>query len=247
MDRHRIVTLIIISIVTLIVTITGASFAYFSSVFNVKDSTKVGAKTEAASPSFISTSSGSIDINVEDYLMTEDIADDDNTSEALTDSANLSIFLTSAKNNVVSTCTYDIILVWNEDADEYTRTPGSLREFTISASAVSNAEEINPYKDAKDRDKFEVTKTGFGEKNIDNLEWKTKLIVEKYDKSEVQKTIKYAILVDDAKISSAYLRNATTVNWNFVIKFYNIKLNQETLKGKNYGGVIRVDQDSIKC
>ncbi len=247
MDRHRFVTIILVCMVTLIVTITGASFAYFSSTFNVSDSTDVGARTDAASPSFMSTSSGSINISVEDYLMTELFSDDNNTSDQLTGSANLSIYMTSAKNNVVSTCTYDIIFVWNDDADPYIKTPGALREFTISGSAETNADERKPSSDVEGSDKFEVTKTKFGEKNIDNLDWKTKMTVEKDDKSEAKRTIKYAVLVDDAKISSAYLRNATSVNWNFVIKFYNIKLNQDTLRGKNYGGVIRVDKDSIRC
>ena len=246
MDRRRIVTLILVSIVAMVVTITGASFAYFSSTFNVSDSTGVGAITEAASPSFMSTSSGSIDIDVQDYLMTEEIANNENTSDQLTDSANLSIFLTSAKNNVVSTCTYDIIFVWNDGADIYTRTPSALREFTISASAETNANDRKPADDAEGS-KFEVTTKSLGEKNIDDLDWKNKTVVEKDAKGEVQRTMRYAVLIDDAKISSAYLRNATAVNWNFVIKFYNIRLNQETLKAKNYGGVIRVDPDSIKC
>ncbi len=230
MDRRRTVTLLIISVITLIVTITGASYAYFAASNAVNRTVPIDAQTAPAAPSFMSTSSGSIDIDVEAYLMKQEEADDNETRNELTDTATLSVYLSSSNNKVVSTCTYDIIFVWDESADIYEKTFGANKEFTITASAKTN--------NGKN-----ATTSGIKETNIDELTWQTKTITENGQTKE----IRYAVLVDDATISSAYLRKPTAVDWQFTVKFYNITKNQEQLKSKKYGGMIRVDSESIKC
>lgn len=246
MDRRHAITLIIISMTAIVIIVTGASYAYFSATFDVSKSSPINVLTPPTFPSFMATSSGSIDIDVEEYFMREYLADNETTDNSLIGNANLQIHLTSAKDNVISTCTYDIIFVWNDDSDFYESTPGALREFTISATSMTDAEAKKPLPNATG-DKFEVTTSSVSETNIDRLNWQTKQVTEGKEPNAVTKTIRYAVIVDDAKISSAYYRNPTEVNWNFEIKFYNIKMNQDGLKDKKYAGVIKVDQDSIKC
>lgn len=247
MEKNHTVTLIVIGMLTLIITVAGASYAYFASAIDIDDSIPVGVQTEGSSASFMSVSSGGINIGVDSHLMQQANSDDNNTVDELTDKATLSIYLNSAKDSTVSTCHYDIIFVWNKDAHKYSKTPNTTKEFTITGT-VTNVENIPEFSlDDPNKARFRIHNPEFEEINIDELDWQTKTITETVDDASVKKEITYAVLINDAIISSLYLNKATIVNWQFDVKFYNVTKDQSSLMEKKYGGEIRVDPDSIKC
>ncbi len=247
MDKKHTISLIVIGMLTLIITVVGASYAYFASSIDVNDSVPVGVQTDGSSASFMSTSSGGINIDAAAHLMQQSTADDNNTIEDLTDTATLSIYLNSSRDNTVSTCQYDIIFVWDEDADKYIRTPDAIKEFTITGS-VASLENVHEFSlDDPNKARFRMYNPEFKEINIDDLDWQAKTITENTGDTSIRKEMTYAILVDDAIVSSLYLNKATIVNWQFDVRFYNVTKDQSGLKSKRYGGAIKVDPDSIKC
>ncbi len=240
MGNRQTVTLIIISALTMLVTLIGASFAFFASYGKTNDTINLGAQSESGSPSFISMSSDSLDISVDAFLMQQAQVDNNNTVDELTDEASLSIYLNSPKNNEISTCSYDIILEMDENSDLYVKTEGADKEFTISGNAtITNGKDAVKDDDSR-KSQYIIDVKNIPEINIDELDWQEKTIAN-------DKKVRYAILVDDAKISSLYFNKPTTVEWNFEVKFYNITKMQDELRGQKYSGVIKVDEKSIKC
>lgn len=247
MDKKHTIILLVIGLLTLIATIMGATFAYFASTIETNNNTEVSAGTSAVSASFMATSTGGIDISVDAHKMSEASANDNETINELTDEATLSVILSSAQDDTVSTCTYDIVYNWGEDSDEYIKTANVNKEFTIRGyvSSISGTEEFA--EGDPNKEKYIISNPEFAEINIDELTWVTKEVQKEVDGQMVTKNEKYAVLVKDAKISSFSKELYTRVNWNFEVKFYNVTRDQSDLKSKNFGGFISVDPDSIKC
>lgn len=244
MSKRSTISLILISLITTILAVTGSSYAYYASSIEAKASSKDIAITKV--PFFMSTSTGAININFEDYLVdSEEDLDGENAEEEnklpndLNDSTSLSVYLTSAQDNELNTCTYDIILISNQKVEDYNKTINLPKDFKISSKG-EGSQNI-------ERDKLKVTTDGFNEKSIDELTWKEKEITIMEDGQEIKKLVKYAVLIDDAKISSIYSDNPTIVNWDFNVRFYNIKDNLNNIKDTSYSAIIKVDDDSIKC
>lgn len=247
MDKKHTVILIFISLTTLIVMIIGASYAYFASSVQADDSVPVGAKTPAPTAAFLTTSSGEINIDVSNAKMQQTNANDNDAPEDLISRAQLSIYLSAAESQKVSTCSYDVIYEWNENSTEYIRTPNVKKEFTIKSKVlgVSNVPSL-PINDPNYH-LFKIENPPLAETNFDELNWQTKTVTEGIGEDATTKEIRYAKLIEGAKVSSLDKDKPTIVNLEFEVKFYNANRDQSVQKNKNFSGSIKVDNSSISC
>lgn len=219
--------LIIISIVTLVTLILSSAFAFLASNIMNRNEAEIIAKSVAKVPTFLSTSNGSLALDLSDTDM--HIYDPLSTNEYAA-SANIIVSLYTYANDKVTNCSYDIAYVLSDDSDEYIRTIGAEKEFTIEGRVLElkNAQIID---DTFKEIKYVNTEYELEETNIDELNWNEKA----------------AILIENAHISSANKDIPTIVNYEFKIRFYNVEQNQSKLLSQSYKGHLEVISDSIDC
>lgn len=243
MDKKSAMILLVVGILTLLVTIFGATFAYFASMTSLENNITSGATTSATSATFISSATGGILIEATHEKMSENNANDIEAGLGLTSNADLSVYLTAAENNKVSTCTYDIIYTRGENSDEYIRTKDVVKEFTISGTANVKSGIPSSFASGEDEERFIINNPTLNEINLDELNWVTKSVTTE----EGTKDVTYATLVKNAQISSYSKDGPTVVNWLFEVKFYNVHKDQSELQDRIFSGIISIDNSTIRC
>lgn len=247
MDKKHTIALVVIGLITLVVTIGAASFAYFASAVDVNQSVPIGASTAAQTAAFITSATGAIDIDVSAAKMQESNSNDTAAPDELTSRAVLSIYLSAAEDQKVSTCSYNIIYEWDQDSTEYIRTENVDKEFTISSKVLSVDNLPTLAVNDPNYRLFQMKSPELGEINFDELDWQYKNVTEGVGDAATTKQIRYAVLVENAIVSSLSKDTPTVVNYEFVVKFYNASRDQSVQMSKNFRGNIRVDSDSINC
>ena len=112
MEKKNSLLLTIIAIAVLLVSVVGATFAYFASS-NTIDATANLTATTSSAASFSSQAGSPINLNITGDLMMKSQASSDNEPEAANGSTTLTISLTASAG---TTCTYDIGYVNTGDA-----------------------------------------------------------------------------------------------------------------------------------
>lgn len=253
MENKNTMLLTVVAIATLLVTVFGATFAYFATTQNINANIPVDISTASQAASFTALAEGNINISVDAYKMQQ--ADANATTEVttrddLTDTAALNVVLKAAAEGLTSECRYNIIWIWTTpkykltDADAtskyYWRTSGVTKEFTIEGSAVATNTTTG------------TTTTPYAEINFDELE--SQIAQKKVDSngnfvsgnSSEYRTIDYITLVRNAKIIVDKVSGGN-VKWTFTVRFYNSTHDQSIQMGRNWSGTISVDPDSVSC
>lgn len=126
MEKKNYVLLTIIAIAVLLVSVIGATFAYFASTTSIDAQAKLTARTSSQAAVFTSSSDKNIDINITTANMLE--ANGGPTVVAGQDTAKLTVNLTGEGS---TSCTYNIS--YTKTGDTYTPTAGQEgKEFLIS-------------------------------------------------------------------------------------------------------------------
>lgn len=247
MDKKHTIILIFISLTTLIVMLLGATYAYLASSVDNEDSTPIGATMPSPVVAFVTSGSGEINLDVAFNKMLQAVSNETSAPEELTDRAQLSVYFSAAEDQKLNTCSYNIIYEWNENSSDYIRTPNVAKEFTISSKVLSinNAPTLSA--DDPNYHLFKIENSNLPETNFDELNWQTKTITVGAGDDAITKQVRYANLIEGAKISSLDKDIFTIVNYEFEVKFYNANHDQSEQKGKNFAGSIKVDSDSISC
>lgn len=252
MEKRNTILLTVIAMATLIVTIIGASFAYFASTVNTANGNlNVDLNLPNNTASFIATAGDPINITVDSYMMQEgDATDGGNTSNNTTIAANLTknstlnVELTAADQNQKepSQCTYDIVFEWTSNGD--------FSSLKTAADEKTNSEEIYPsnyYVRTQPDSKFT---TEFKEFTIACMQTVNDGTEERPTTDELfeEKNIDQFKCADGSckkiKLAEGETLSTTTsasVEYNFTVRFYNLNHDQSTLAGKSFTGNIKVD------
>lgn len=141
LEKKNTMVLTIVAVVTLIVAVAGATFAYFGSfTSNVANKVSVNTTTEAASSSTFYSQTASITMTVPSNQMVKGAGT--SLVQAATESGNLNVTLTSAAGaTTTTTCTYDIYYA-NTGTTIYGTAPTAqvvAKEFTYTLTAANDS------------------------------------------------------------------------------------------------------------
>ena len=126
----------VIATTLLLVTVIGASFAYFmSGSVDTTNKTDITGTTGSAIPISLVTIGDNISLSASSQSMIEASISD---SPVATEEGTLTVKLTAGTSELPIECEYDIYYVWESDSDTYTRTDNSLLEFTYRINKNSS-------------------------------------------------------------------------------------------------------------
>ena len=116
-SKRRSTMLIIITISLFIVAVIGATFAYFASGTNTDANIELGVTTAGKMYQFTASSDDNIEMNI----TSSDMSESNVSNGAIkSDNATINVSLSSPADGVATFCTYDIVWIWEDDADKYT-------------------------------------------------------------------------------------------------------------------------------
>lgn len=207
---------IISSIILLIIVIT-ASFAYFGS-FNVNLNNNVAVNVNSVSPGNGTFVSNATQLNLQVPAANMSLTASDNTVAAASNTAALTVSLTSGSEEIETTWTFDIYYEYTGSnyygVSPNTKTSGADKEITMTVNAPSGTSSFS-------------TETNFDYNTTTG--WTTE-----NSKRKVK-------LVENASISN-YGTTATTQEYTFTGKYYNLDISQEQLANKSFTGIIYVSK-----
>ena len=203
----------IIATVLLLVIVITASFAYFGS-FNVNLNNNVAVNinsTPVGNGTFVSNAT---QLNLQVPAANMSSTSSNNTVAAAENTATLSVSLTSGSDEIETTCTFDIYYEYTGSnfygVSPNTKTIGANKEITMTVNAPSGTSNFS-------------TETNFDYNTTTG--WVTE-----NNKRKVK-------LVENASISN-YGTTATTQDYTFTGKYYNLNVSQEQLANKSFTGII---------
>ena len=203
---------IISSVILLIIVIT-ASFAYFGS-FNVNLNNNVAVNVNSVSPGNGTFVSNATQLNLQVPAANMSLTASDNTIAAASNTATLSVSLTSGSTEIETTCTFDIYYEYTGSnfygVSPSAKTSGTTKEITMTVNAPSGTSNFS-------------TETNFDYNS--STGWTTE-----NNKRKVK-------LVDNASITNSGT-TATTQEYTFTGKYYNLDISQEQLANKSFTGII---------
>ena len=203
---------IISSIILLIIVIT-ASFAYFGS-FNVNLNNNVAVNVNSVSPGNGTFVSNATQLNLQVPAANMSLTASSNAAATASNTATLSVSLTSGSTEIETTCTFDIYYEYTGSnyygVSPSTKTSGTTKEITMTVNAPSGTSNFS-------------TETNFDYNT--STGWVTE-----NSKRKVK-------LVDNASISNSGT-TATTQEYTFTGKYYNLDVSQEQLANKSFTGII---------
>ena len=206
------ITCVISSIILLIIVIT-ASFAYFGS-FNVNLNNNVAVNVNSVSPGNATFTSNATQLNLQVPAANMSSTASSNTVAAASDTAALTVSLTSGSIEITTTCTFDIYYEYTGSnfygVSPNTKTSGADKEITMTVNAPSGTSNFS-------------TETNFDYNT--STGWLTE-----NNKRKVK-------LVENATISSSGTTE-TTQEYTFTGKYYNLDVSQEQLANKSFTGII---------
>lgn len=206
-----------LSSVLLFMIIATASFAYFGS-FNVRLNNNVAVNVNSVSPGNGTFVSNATQLNLQVPAANMSLTSSDNTVAAAENTAALTVSLTSGSLDVVTTCTFDIYYEYTGDnfygVSPNTKTSGVDKEVTMTVNAPSGTSNFSS------ETNFDYnTSTGW---TTENSKRKVKL-------------------VENASISNSKT-TASTQEYTFTGKYYNLDVSQEQLANKSFTGIIYVSK-----
>ena len=207
---------IISSIILLMIVIT-ASFAYFGS-FNVNLNNNVAVNVNSVSPGNGTFVSNATQLNLQVPAANMSSTASSNTIATASNTATLSVSLVSGSTEITTTCTFDIYYEYTGSnfygVSPNTKTSGATKEITMTVNAPSGTSNFS-------------TETNF-DYNTSNG-WTTE-----NNKRKVK-------LVENASITNSGT-TATTQEYTFTGKYYNLDISQEQLANKSFTGIIYVNK-----
>ena len=203
----------IIATVLLLIIVITASFAYFGS-FNVNLNNNVAVNinsTPVGNGTFVSNAT---QLNLQVPAANMSSTSSNNTVAAASNTATLSVSLTSGNDEIETTCTFDIYYEYTGSnfygVSPNTKTSGANKEITMTVNAPSGTSNFS-------------TETNF-DYNA-STGWTT------------ENNVRKVKLVGNASISN-YGTTATTQEYTFTGKYYNLDISQEQLANKSFTGII---------
>ncbi|NMA50363.1 MAG: hypothetical protein GX951_00735 [Mollicutes bacterium] len=131
MEKKNYILLTIIAVAVLLVSVIGATFAYFASTTTITATSALQATTSASAAVFTSSTSDSITLSITTAKMQQTGSGD--TTEADKDTGDLTVSLTG---DTGTSCTYNISYTKDSNYDTYTPTSGQeTKEFLISGTS----------------------------------------------------------------------------------------------------------------
>ena len=204
------------SVLLLLIVIT-ASFAYFGS-FNVNLNNNVAVNINSAPVGNGTFISNATQLNLQVPAANMSSTASSNTIAVASNTAILSVSLTSGSTEIETTCTFDIYYEYTGSnfygVSPNTKTAGADKEITMTVNAPSGTSNFS-------------TETNF-DYNTSNG-WVTE-----NSKRKVK-------LVENASISN-YGTTATIQEYTFTGKYYNLDISQEQLANKSFSGIIYVSK-----
>lgn len=225
MDKRNALFISVMAIATILVTVMQSSFA-FSAATSDQNNNEENSSYEPKSLITMSNKEISLTVPTENGIVQD----------------SMEVYLELANHNLedIAKCTYDIIFVWQSSPQkDFSVTSTNVQDkYYIRTSTVNNELTLSGFATLEDEQGAStiarIKETGFDKYPLFTKEYKGK-------------NIDYFIIVDDATIESASLKNPTKVKWHFDVKFYKINTDQNHLNNKTYKGQIIVDEDSVVC
>ena len=207
----------IIATVLLLIIVITASFAYFGS-FNVNLNNNVAVNINSAPVGNGTFVSNATQLNLQVPAANMSSTSSNNTVAAASNTAALTVSLTSGSDEIETTCTFDIYYEYTGSnyygVSPNTKTSGVTKEITMTVNAPSGTSNFSA------ETNFDYnTSTGWVTEN---------------SKRKVK-------LVENATISN-YGTTATTQEYKFTGKYYNLDISQEQLANKSFTGIIYVNK-----
>ena len=259
MEKRNTLLLTIIAIATLLISVVGATFAYFASNINTSEgNVNIDVDTSNKQAVFLASSSGDINITVNSYMMQQhDATQDDNTSNNATiaalleNSATINVSLQAADAGKVSTCSYDLVYKWNSTSEN---------NFSKNSSVQEEGQDPNKYYKSK---YYERTTGGVAEGfkeltvEISSMTYTGEAEERGQSNEELQEKNIDAIekISDDGKITllkgqeissdKVGTDNIPHIDYEITFRFYNLSINQSALMDKSFVGTVSVE--NVKC
>ena len=204
------------SVLLLVILIT-ASFAYFGS-FNVNLNNNVAVNINSAPVGNGTFVSNATQLNLQVPAANMRSTSSNNTVAAASNTAAITVSLTSGSDEIETTCTFYIYYEYTGSnyygVSPNTKTSGVTKEITMTVNAPSGTSNFSA------ETNFDYnTSTGWVTEN---------------SKRKVK-------LVENATISN-YGTTATTQEYKFTGKYYNLDISQEQLANKSFTGIIYVNK-----
>ncbi len=260
MEKKNTILLTIIAIATLLVTIIGATFAYFASNIQNNGNVGVDVSTSNKQASFIATADGGINLNVNSYMMQQaDAGDGNNTlsnvgeiANNLVSTANLNVSLNASDQGKVTECKYDIVWVWDDSSSDFNGAQ-------TAASSKVNGQNIYPSKyyvrtENGSSDKYTL---GFKEFTISGSESVSGAKENRPTSGDflTEKNLDEIACVNGSNGDCKKLLlkqgetlatdGSATVQYQFTVKFYNLPTDQSSLMSKTFKAHIAVE--NVSC
>ena len=208
-DQNKVLS--VIALATLIITVLGASFAYFNAAVNKGSGSALTTVIDQNDVVFTASAS---DLNMEITAdkMTQSASKDGMVEAGFNDESLIYVELIAGSENPVE-CTYNIYYQWDSAASAYlSKTSGATKEFTAQLILMGNTEG--------------------GKEGTNKLKNETQF-------TDVVTTTNKTIVVEGAKIVDSSSQEGMQI-WNPVIRFYNLQQNQSALANKSFKGKFTV-------
>lgn len=251
MEKRNTLILTIIAIIALLTSVIGATFAFFMAEINTaKGNVNLTLNSSSNKAVFTASSTGDVNINVDAYMMqVHDATNGDITSNNaeiandLVSSASINVSLISSEDNQETKCTYDLVFVWDKESGSNFTDKGSVQEKSVNGSKYyeskyyvrSNNTTIEGFKEFT----IEIDETS-GLASDDRLTSSESLREVNMDTFNIDTDGKM-ILLKTQVISSRSRTTSTVANYNITFRFYNLKTDQSSLKGKKFKGMVVIE------
>ena len=220
-----------ITIGLFLVAVVGATYAFFATTQDTQSRLNVYVSTNAESYALTGTTNGSIEINVNSTVMMESKV----SGEAIaSDTADLDVHLVSPADGIKTTCTYDIIWIW-ESTETYTTPDGYLGDVYKNADgeicgefneSTCNGELVGSYPH-----EFSIA--------VSNG------VREETDISQLEKNGNKVTVAEGVEISTTDASVGTDTKYTMQMAIYNIPYDQTNIKAKNFKGHFAIE--NVNC
>ena len=220
-----------ITIGLFLVAVVGATYAFFATTQATQSRLNVYVSTNAESYALTGTTNGSIEINVNSTVMMESKV----SGEAIaSDTADLDVHLVSPADGIITTCTYDIIWIW-ESTETYTTPDGYLGDVYKNQDgeicgayneSTCNGELVGSYPH-----EFTIA--------VSNG------VREETDISLLDRTGNKVTVAEGVEISTTDASVGTDTKYTMQMAIYNIPYDQTNIKAKNFKGHFAIE--NVNC
>lgn len=251
MEKRNTLILTIIAIIALFTSVIGATFAFFMAEINTaKGNVNLTLNSSSNKAVFTASSTGDVNINVDAYMMqVHDATNGENTSnnteiaKNLESNASINVTLLASEENQETKCTYDLVFVWDNE---------SASNFAGKTNAEEKSSNGSKYYESKYYVRSDnTTVEGFKEFTIEIDETSGLSSDDRLTSSQSLEEINMDTFSIDDKgkmpllktqvITSRSRTTSTVANYNITFRFYNLKTDQSSLKGKKFKGTVVIE------